>query len=69
MQFDPCVGGSKAPVNPSLLLVTLLFPGGYLGLQNVKFWNTSVQALTCQNAQFYLCHIQPTAMLWSVAKL
>jgi hypothetical protein len=69
MKFDPCVGGGKAPINPSLLEKALLFPGGYLRLQDGKIWNTSVQALTRQNAQLYLCHIQPATMFWRVTKL
>jgi hypothetical protein len=41
-KFDPCIGGVKAPINPSLLMITLLFPDGYLSLQDGKLWNAPV---------------------------
>lgn len=52
-----------------LLGVASLLEDIDLGLQKPTIVNAPIQALTTENADFDLCHVQPACIFWGVPKL
>ena len=59
---------SECPLDGSLRDVTSLLPRVNLALQKISVFNTSIQALTAENADLNLRHVQPTRMLGRVVE-
>ena len=60
---------SEAPFDGALLLVALALPSVDFRLQSLSAGNTPIQALTAEDPDLYLCHVQPTCMLGRVVEL
>ena len=48
--------------------VSVSLPGIDFALQQLRSWYFALQALAAEDADFYLCHVQPTRMLGCVMK-
>ena len=48
--------------------IAILFPSSAFFLQCCLIWDALIQALPRQNAEFNLCHIEPTPMPGSIVK-
>jgi len=64
-----CVLSSKRPLDGSLQCVSRLLPGINLAAQEVPAVDAPVQALTTQDADLDLRHVQPACMLERVVEL
>ena len=60
---------SKGPLDGSTLGVAGFLPGIDLRLQKLWAGNAPIQALPTEDSNLDLNHIQPTGVLWGVAKL
>ena len=63
------VGGFELPIDLGLLAVSLFLPCGGFVRKRLFVGNSSCKALSRQNVQFNLSHIEPTAMLGRVNNL
>src|SRR5205807_10007392 len=68
-QFHAGVGGGEPPVDFREGLVSLFFPSGDLLRQERLAFKASVQALTREDTQLRLRHVQPTAVFGRVVAL
>src|SRR5438309_11022660 len=68
-QFHAGVGGGEPPVDFREGLVSLFFPSGDLLRQERLAFKASVQALTREDTQLRLRHVQPTAVFGRVVDL
>ena len=64
-----CILTSERPLDGSLSGVTSLLPRVNLALQKVAVFNAPLQALTAEDADFDLRHVQPTRVLGCVVEL
>jgi hypothetical protein len=60
---------SESPLYGCTLLMTLLLPGIDLLFHSFEGGDATIQALTRQDGQFNVHHIEPTAIFWGVVKL
>ena len=58
--------GVEHPLDPSLGLVALLYPGGDFRDQFLAVADTSVKTLTAKDTDLELDHIQPARVLWRI---
>ena len=65
-EFDTRFPGAKAPVHRDLLCVAFCFPGSDLLPERLFLSDPPIQALSVQDGQFDLGHIQPTPVLRGV---
>src|SRR5713101_10136268 len=68
-QFHAGGGGGEPPVDFREGLVSLFFPSGDLLRQERLAFKASVQALTREDTQLRLRHVQPTALFGRVVHL
>ena len=68
-QLDPCVSGSKAPVDRSACPIALVGPCADFLAQRVDVGYPPIQALLRQDAELHLGHVQPTAMFRRIHEL
>jgi len=54
------------PIGLGVVGIAVLLPSGDFLDQGLLIGNPAVEALGRQDAEFGLCQIKPTAMLWSV---
>ena len=66
LEFDACVGGGELPVGLGVVGIAVVLPSGDFLDEGLFVGNPAVEALGRQDAEFGLCQIKPTAMLWSV---
>ena len=67
-EFDASGGNCERPMDVALFRVSILFPRRHLA-DNVGFVvDATIQALTIQDVQFDLRHIQPATMFWRGVK-
>ena len=59
---------SKRPLDGSLQFVSRLLPGIDLAAQQLSAVDAPVQALATEDADFDLCHVEPTGVLGRVVK-
>ena len=57
------------PIRLGVVFVAVVLPGGDFLDQSVFVGDTSIEALARENAEFRLCHIQPTAVPGRVVPL
>ena len=62
------VGGRELPINGSVFLVSITFPGLHLVGEGLQVRNAAVQALSGKDAQFDLGDIEPAAVPWAVVQ-
>jgi hypothetical protein len=60
---------SEAPFNGATLGISRLLPGIDFSFQDIPVGNASIQALTGEDANFNLCHVEPARVLGCVVKL
>jgi hypothetical protein len=68
-EFDRGILSGKTPVDGGLLLITSRSPGGNLPFGDLQGGQPLRQALTIQNTQFNLGHVELASMLWGVMHL
>src|SRR6516164_9159045 len=68
LQLDPCVLCCETPPHLCLSSIPTPLPRFDFVPQYGHFVDTAVKTLAGKNAQFRLCHVQPTAMLGSVVE-
>src|SRR5258708_40211231 len=69
LEFDTCVGGCEVPVCLGVVGIAVALPSGDFLDEGLLVGNPAVEALGRQDAEFGLCQIQPTAVLWRVVPL
>ena len=65
-EFDTCIGGCEVPIGPGVIGIAIVLPCCDFLDEDLFVGNPAVEALGRQDAEFGLCQIKPTAMLWSV---
>lgn len=68
-QLAICILSSELPLDGAALGISIALPGTHLGLQALAGCNSTIQALAAQDADLYLCHVQPTGVLGRVMEL
>src|SRR5712671_4482952 len=66
LKFDACVWGCELPIGLGVVDITVVLPSGDFLDEGLFVGNPAVEALGCQDAEFGLRQIEPTAVLWSV---
>ncbi len=66
LEFDTCVGCCEVPIGLGVVGIALVLPSSDFLDQGLFVGNPAIEALGRQDAEFGLCQIKPTAMLWSV---
>src|SRR3954464_1774881 len=64
MQLNTSICNRELPINPGLLSVAPLLVCLHLSPKHFFIPYPTIQTLPIKYAQLYLCHIQPTAVLW-----
>ena len=67
-EFSISVLACELPVYGAALLVSGGLPSIYLALQKIDAGDSTIQALATEDADFDLCHVEPTRMLGRVVK-
>src|SRR5580658_9158866 len=66
LEFDSGVGGGEAPICSELFVVAVALPGRDLFVHLRSTVEPTVDALTAQDAQFHLRHVEPAAVAGSM---
>ena len=66
LKFDACVWSCELPIGLGVVDITVVLPSGDFLDEGLFVGNPAVEALGCQDAEFGLRQIEPTAVLWSV---
>ena len=66
LQFDTSIWGCEVPIGLGVVGIAVVLPSGDFLDEGLLIGNPAVEALGRQDAEFGLCQIKPTAMLWSV---
>jgi hypothetical protein len=61
-QFDSGICGRELSVGSEVLFVALMLPGGHLAVHFLHAVKPAADALSGQNAELHLRHVQPTAV-------
>ena len=65
-EFDARLGGCEVPVGLGVIDISLLLPGGNFVDEGLFVGDPAVQALGCEDGEFGLRQVEPTAVLWRV---
>ena len=65
LEFSACVVGGEVPVDPGLLLVSLVIPGGDPLLDAGYVGQAVVESLAGEHAEFRLGDVQPAFHVWA----
>jgi hypothetical protein len=66
--FSISVLAGELPFDGASLLVAVGLPGVDFALQEVYAGDSTIQALATEDADFDLCHVEPTGVLGRVVK-
>ncbi len=69
MQLSIRILASKCPLDGSTLGVSAPLPSCYFGAEGGAIWQSPTKALTVQDADFDLGHIEPTGVLGGMVEL
>ena len=66
LEFNPSIGCGELPVGLGVIGIAIVLPSCNFVYQGLLVRNAAIEALGRKDAEFGLCHIEPTAVLWSV---
>src|SRR6476469_1644023 len=69
LELDPSIVGGETPIDRASTLVALTNPGRHLPFDGLPIAKAPLQTLALEDAQFNLCHVQPTPVLGRVVDL
>ena len=67
LEFNPSIGCGELPVGLGVIGIAIVLPSCNFVYQGLLVRDAAIEALGRKDAEFGLCHIEPTAVLWSVA--
>ena len=68
-QLNAGIRCCELPVCLGMMLVAIVLPSGDFSGESQFVWNAAIQALGRENAEFGLCHVEPTTVLGRVMPL
>ena len=66
LEFNPSIGCGELPVGLGVIGIAIVLPSSNFVYQGLLVRDAAIEALRRKDAEFGLCHIEPTAVLWSV---